>query len=103
MYPILSYQCFFVFVANVVAASTGGGACVAAGVVVAAIGAHTSVVVAAGVGAGGVNTGVVTVHRLHVVTVSVVKNVDVLVTTSTDVFPFLVCVFVLTGQEVTVV
>ena len=68
------------------------------------MGTHTSVVVApAGVGAGGVNTGVVTVHLLHVVTVSVVKNVDVVVTTSTDVFPFLVCVFVLTGQEVTVV
>ena len=54
--------------------------------------------------AGGVKLGVVTVHLAHVVTVAVVKNVDVVVITSIDVLPFFfVCVFVETGQEVTVV
>ena len=54
-------------------------------------------------GAGGVKTGVVTVHLLQVVTVSVVRKVDVLVMTSTDVLPPLWWVLVVTGQLVTVV
>ena len=60
-----------------------------------------SVVVEAGV--GGVKIGVVTVHLLHVVTVSVVRNVEVLVIISMDVFPPLWWVVVETGQLVTVV
>lgn len=55
------------------------------------------------VGGGGVKIGVVTVHLLHVVTVSVVRNVDVLVITSTEVLPPILWVVVETGQLVTVV
>ena len=56
-------------------------------------------------GAGeGVKEGVVTVHLLQVVMVWVVRKVEVVVMTSMEVLPFfLVCVLVLTGQEVTVV
>lgn len=53
-------------------------------------------------GAGGVKTGVVTVHLLQVVMVSVVTNVDVVVTTSVTVLPPRWWV-VVTGQLVTVV
>ena len=60
-----------------------------------------SVVVEAGV--GGLKIGVVTVHFEQVVTVSVVRNVDVLVMVSTDVLPPLWWVVVETGQLVTVV
>ena len=60
-----------------------------------------SVVVEAG--AGGLKIGVVTVHFPQVVTVSVVRNVDVLVMVSTDVLPPLWWVVVETGQLVTVV
>ena len=60
-----------------------------------------SVVVEAGV--GGLKIGVVTAHFPQVVTVSVVRNVDVLVMVSTDVLPPLWWVVVETGQLVTVV
>ena len=67
------------------------------------IAVQTSSVVFAGTADAGVNTGTVTVHLLQVVMVSVVRNVDVLVMISTDVFPPLVCVVVEGGQSVTVV
>ena len=51
----------------------------------------------------GVKIGVVTVHVLQVVIVSVVRNVDTLVIISTDVLPPLWWVVVVTGQLVTVV
>ena len=51
----------------------------------------------------GVNEGVEAVHWGQMVTVSVVKKVEYLVTTSTDVFPFLTWVVVVAGQLVTVV
>ena len=54
-------------------------------------------------GGGGVNDGVVTVHLAQVVTVAVVKKVDVVVMTSMDVLPPLWGVLVETGQLVTVV
>ena len=60
-----------------------------------------SVVVEAGV--GGMKDGVVTVHLLQVVMVSVVRNVETLVIISTDVLPPLWWVVVETGQLVTVV
>ena len=56
-----------------------------------------------GVLEAGVNEGVEAVHWGQMVTVSVVKKVEYLVTTSTDVFPFLTWVVVDTGQLVTVV
>ena len=56
-----------------------------------------------GVLEAGVNEGVEAVHRGQMVTMSVVKKVEYLVTTSTDVFPFLTWVVVDTGQLVTVV
>ena len=56
-----------------------------------------------GVLEAGVNEGVEAVHWGQMVTVSVVKKVEYLVTTSIDVFPFLVWVVVVTGQLVTVV
>ena len=49
------------------------------------------------------NEGVEAVHWGQIVTVSVVKKVETWVTTSTDVFPFLVWVVVVTGQLVIVV
>ena len=60
-------------------------------------------VATAGVLDTGVNEGVEAVHWGQMVTVSVVKKVEYLVTTSTDVFPFLMWVDVVTGQLVTVV
>lgn len=60
-----------------------------------------SVVVEAGV--GGMKDGVVTVHLVQVVTVSVVRNVETLVIISMDVLPPLWWVVVETGQLVTVV
>ena len=60
-------------------------------------------VATAGVLDAGVNEGVEAVHWGQMVTVSVVKKVEYLVTTSTDVFPFLTWVDVVTGQLVTVV
>ena len=51
----------------------------------------------------GVNTGVEAVHWGQIVTVSVVKKVEYMVTTSMDVLPFLVWVVVDAGQLVTVV
>ena len=51
----------------------------------------------------GVNEGVVTEQSGQMVTVSVVKKVEYLVTTSIDVLPRLVWVVVDTGQLVTVV
>ena len=60
-----------------------------------------SVVVEAGV--GGMKDGVVRVHLLQVVMVSVVRNVETLVIISTDVLPPLWWVVVETGQLVTVV
>ena len=60
-------------------------------------------VATAGVLAAGVNEGVEAVHWGQMVTVSVVKKVEYLVTTSTDVFPFLTWVVVVAGQLVTVV
>lgn len=67
------------------------------------IAVHTSSVVCAGAADCGVYTGVVMVHLLHVVMVSVVRKVEVLVMVSMEVFPFLVCVVVVGGQSVTVV
>ena len=49
------------------------------------------------------NEGVVTEQSGQMVTVSVVKKVEYLVTTSIEVLPFLVWVVVVTGQLVTVV
>lgn len=72
-------------------------------------GVLTAASVAVGVAATGVleageNEGVVTVHWGQMVTVSVVKKVETLVMTSTDVLPpFLVTVVVVSGQLVTVV
>ena len=58
----------------------------------------------AGVLEAGVKDGVVTVHWGQMVTVSVVKKVETLVMTSTDVLPpFLMWVVVVSGQLVTVV
>lgn len=48
------------------------------------------VVAAARVLDAGVNEGVVAVHLVHMVTVSVVRNVETLVTISTEVLPPLV-------------
>ena len=65
------------------------------------------VVAAAVAGAGvleaGVNVGVVAVHWLQMVTVSVVRKVETLVTISIEVLPPLVWVVLVTGQLVTVV
>ena len=72
-------------------------------------GVLTAASVAVGVAATGVleageKDGVVTVHWGQMVTVSVVKKVETLVMTSTDVLPdFLVWVVVVSGQLVTVV
>ena len=69
--------------------------------------AAAEVVPAAVAGAGvleaGVNVGVVAVHWGQMVTVSVVRNVEMLVMISTEVLPCLVWVVVVTGQLVTVV
>ena len=76
--------------------------CETAAAVVVEIGVQTcSVVVEAGV--GGVKTGVVTLHWAQVVTVSVVRKVEVVVMISTEVLPPLWWVVVVTGQLVTVV
>lgn len=61
------------------------------------------VVVAAGVLDAGVNEGVVAVHLVQMVTVSVVRKVETLVTISIEVLPPLMCVLLVTGQLVTVV
>lgn len=50
-----------------------------------------------------VNEGVLAVHRLQMVTVSVVRKVDTLVMTSIEVRPPLVWVVLVTGQLVMVV
>ena len=60
-------------------------------------------VAAAGVLEAGVNEGVVAVQASQIVTVSVVRNVETLVTTISDVLPPLPLVVVVTGQLVTVV
>ncbi len=60
-------------------------------------------VAAAGVLDAGVNKGVVAVHLLQMVTVSVVRKVETLVTISIEVLPPLVWVLLATGQLVTVV
>ena len=57
----------------------------------------------AGVLDAGVNDGVVAVHLGQMVTVSVVRKVEMLVMYSMEVFPCLVWVLVVTGQLVTVV
>lgn len=60
-------------------------------------------VAAAGVLEAGVNEGVVAVQASQMVTVSVVRKVETLVTTISDVLPPLPLVVVVTGQLVTVV
>lgn len=60
-------------------------------------------VAGAGVLEAGVNVGVVAVHLGQMVTVSVVKKVETLVMTSTEVLPALVWVLLDTGQLVMVV
>ena len=61
------------------------------------------VVAAARVLDAGMNEGVVAVHLVQMVTVSVVRKVETLVTISIEVLPPLVCVLLATGQLVTVV
>lgn len=61
------------------------------------------VVAAVGVLEAGVNEGVVAVHLLQMVTVSVVRKVETLVTITTEVRPPLMWVVLATGQLVTVV
>ena len=60
-------------------------------------------VAGAGVLEAGVNVGVVAVHWLQMVTVSVVRKVETLVMISIEVLPPLVWVVLDTGQLVTVV
>lgn len=60
-------------------------------------------VTGAGVLEAGVNVGVVAVHWLQMVTVSVVRKVETLVITSIEVLPPLVWVVLVTGQLVMVV
>ena len=63
----------------------------------------SAAVTGAGVLEAGVNEGVVAVHLLQMVTVSVVRKVETLVMTSTEVLPPLVWVVLVTGQLVMVV
>ena len=75
----------------------------AAAAVVEETGVQTCSVGVVEAGVGGVKTGVVTVHWAQVVTVSVVRKVEVVVMISTEVLPPLWWVVVETGQLVTVV